>query len=97
MIRELALILTAHDYGRLVRAFDESGLDFQPDTVKTFKHDAWDLVSLKWDAIFMNSDEYRLIKKFLQPLDNFDFLEIDPMATEVKGTFGLLEPTISLP
>ncbi len=98
MIKEVALILTAHDFERLVETFKQSGLNFKPDVVKSFKYDAWDLVALKWNVLLTVSDEYHLIKKFVQPLVVFDFLEIDPMDMRGSlGTFGLLRKSICLP
>lgn len=98
MIKEIALILTVQDYERLVETFGKSGLEFTPDIVKTFRHDARDLVSLRWNIVLTNTDEYSLLKSFVRRLVNFDFLEIDPMSLEGRsGTFGLLEPTIRMP
>jgi len=98
MIKEVALILTAHDFERLVETFKQSGLNFTPDVVKPCKYDAWDLVALKWNILLTNSDEYSLIKKFVRPLVIFDFFEIDPMDMKgSSGSIGLLRKSICLP
>lgn len=76
----------------------EASVELAPRRIKSFQHEGLDLVSMHWNLLVTESDEYRLIQKFTRLLDTFDYAEIDPMDYQGRcGTLDIISHSLQMP